>query len=67
MDEGQFPKIVSFVLRFVQDEPLPNNQTVYRGVIRHVQSDQTLTFSEWEDAQEFIEKFVQIKNPKIED
>ena len=30
----------------------------YHGAIRHVQSDATLNFSVWQDAVEFIQKYV---------
>lgn len=65
MDEEQYPKIFSFVVRIVQDKPTPGEPPMFRGVIRHVQTDQELTFTEWEAAQGFMEKFVQIRNPKL--
>jgi hypothetical protein len=62
MDEEQFPKIVSFVVRFVQDQPASDELPLFRGVIRHVQTDQELNFTDWEAAQGFMEKFVRIRN-----
>jgi hypothetical protein len=64
MDDDQFPKIVSFVVRFVQDQPPTGEPPVYRGIIRHVQTDQELTFTDWETAQGFMEQFVTIRNRK---
>lgn len=67
MDEDQYPKIVSFVIRFVQDKPILGERVAFRGVIRHIQTDRELSFSNWEDAQVFMEKFVQIRNSKVEE
>jgi hypothetical protein len=64
MDDDQFPRIVSFVIRFVQERPTQNEPPVYRGIIRQVQTDQELTFTDWEAAQGFMEKFVKIKKLK---
>jgi hypothetical protein len=64
MDDDQFPKIVSFVVRFVQEQPAEGVSALYRGIIRHVQTDQELTFTDWEAAQGFMEKFVNIRIPK---
>jgi len=55
-----FPGISSFVLRFIE-EPTQNNATVnYRGIIRHIQSDQELSFISWSDVEAFIQQFVPI-------
>jgi hypothetical protein len=67
MDEDQYPKIVSFVVRFVQEKPIPGEQPVYRGVIRHIQTDRELAFTDWETAQGFMEKFVTFRDPAIND
>jgi hypothetical protein len=64
MDDEQFPKIVSFVVRFVQDQPAAGEPPLFRGIIRHVQTDQELTFTDWEAAQGFMEQFVTIRNRK---
>jgi hypothetical protein len=54
------PTISSFVIRFVVEEPVKTEAAPqpYHGAIRHVQSDATLNFSVWQDAVEFIQKFV---------
>ena len=58
------PKISSFVLRFVQEEPArQSGQVSFRGSIRHVQTDQELTFLNWGDAVAFINRFVPIDAP----
>ena len=60
--DSQFPIISSFVIRFVmneaQDEPADAEQHPYRGSIRHIQSDEELNFHVWEDAVEFIRRYV---------
>jgi hypothetical protein len=57
--DSQPPIISSFIIRFVlnegQDEQmLPS----YRGSIRHIQSDEELHFHLWDDAVEFIRRYV---------
>ena len=62
MDDQLSPRISSFVLRFIQDEPdKPVEQVVYRGSIRHVQTDQELSFTHWEDAILFMAQFIPIE------
>lgn len=60
--DSQAPIISSFVIRFVmneaQDEPADAEQHPYRGSIRHIQSDEELNFHLWEDAVEFIRRYV---------
>lgn len=57
------PTISSFVIRFIVEETAEAVLAAshYRGSIRHVQSDQTLNFSEWQDAVEFIRRFVPLE------
>lgn len=65
MDAHPSPTISSFVIRFVMDGA-PENKTAsptYRGVIRHIQSAQELNFSSWQDAVDFIERFVPLEHP----
>lgn len=59
MDHTPSPKISSFVLRFVQEEA-PNRvePSMVRGSIRHIQSDQELSFTQWADAVGFMCQFV---------
>ena len=54
------PTISSFVIRFVVEEPTEMEAAPppYHGSIRHVQSDQMLNFSVWQDAVEFIQRYV---------
>ena len=60
MDEKTYPDVESFVIRFVLEESQPADQAGYRGVIRHVQTDEELGFTSWKEAVHFIKKFVPI-------
>jgi len=55
--------VVSFVLRFVFEEP-PDGATRpiagWHGVVRHVQSDAERSFTRWADAVAFIEQYVSV-------
>ena len=63
MESSASPSIASFVIRFVVDDPTPIEQTHpnYRGTIRHIQSNEELTFSTWKNAVEFIQRYVQLE------
>jgi hypothetical protein len=60
--DSQSPIISSFVIRFVlneaQDESGDAKQHLYRGSIRHIQSDEEMNFHVWEDAVDFIRRYV---------
>lgn len=59
MDNRSSPEISSFVLRFVQEKHANLAETgVFRGSIRHVQTDQELAFTRWTDALDFMSQFV---------
>jgi hypothetical protein len=62
------PTITSFVIRFVVQDPAERtaNLPPYRGSVHHVQSDETLNFSAWQDAVEFIQRYVPLESPKQE-
>lgn len=51
------PQINSFIIRFVHPAP-GQGAPSYRGTIRHILSNQTLQFTEWADAEDFIRLFV---------
>jgi hypothetical protein len=61
------PGITSFVIRFVYDESPTFHDTdkslqpAYRGAIRHIQSEQEISFSNWREAVEFIRQFVPLE------
>lgn len=80
MDVNGSPTISSFVIRFVveaaslptpnhaeiedHDECLAAHTVIYRGSIRHIQSEEELNFNSWDDAVAFIERFVPLDNPR---
>jgi hypothetical protein len=51
------------VIRFVVEESSPAGEAHpgYRGTIRHIQSNEELTFSAWENAVEFIQRYVPLE------
>ena len=57
------PTISSFVIRFVVEGPAETEAapTPYHGAIRHVQSDEILNFSIWQDAVEFMQRYVPLE------
>jgi len=58
------PTIYSFIIRFVVDDAPreDGNQAMYHGAIRHIQSAEEMNFSEWNEAVEFMRRFVPIEN-----
>ena len=52
--------IASFVLRFVLDQEAGAAPNTWRGVIRHVQTNDELHFSGMKDALVFIQRFIEI-------
>ncbi len=65
--------LTSFVLRFVSDQPpetaelapAPASQA-WRGVIRHVQTNQERHFTRWAEAVAFIEQYVELTEERNE-
>ena len=57
------PTIYSFIIRFVVEDPSPaeGSQPAYHGAIRHIQSAEEMNFSEWQEAVEFMRRFVPIE------
>lgn len=69
--DSQSPVISSFVIRFVMNEA-PNDavgdaQHPYRGSIRHIQSEEEMSFHLWQDAVEFIRRYVPLDIEKGSD
>jgi len=64
--DSQAPHISSFVIRFVinevQGEPVDATLHPFRGSIRHIQSDEEMNFHVWEDAVEFIRRYVPLES-----
>lgn len=61
------PNISSFVIRFVVDGDAGQKPVTYRGAIRHIQTDEELAFSRWEDVENFIRRFVPLDSAKSGD
>jgi hypothetical protein len=63
MESDASPSIASFVIRFVVDEITlaEKAQPAYRGMIRHIQSDEEMNFHLWEDAVDFIRRYVPLE------
>ncbi|MFH2038968.1 MAG: hypothetical protein ABIJ65_05980 [Chloroflexota bacterium] len=65
MDHYIPPSISSFVIRFVVDSfSNGDSRSSYRGAIRHIQSDEELSFNSWEDAVKFIRQYVPLETEK---
>lgn len=63
MDPHSPPVIKSFIIRFVVDDaaqPAADHPR-YHGAIRHIQTDEELNFSHWQEAVNFIQRFVQLE------
>jgi len=58
MESHLSSNISSFVIRFVVDSEAGQTPVTYRGAIRHIQTDEELTFCHWEDVENFIRRFV---------
>jgi hypothetical protein len=54
--------IASFVLRFMLDQEVETSATHWRGVIRHIQTNEQLNFSVMEEALSFMQQYMHI-NP----
>lgn len=57
MDTPTPPTISSFIIRFVVD---PGSYT-YRGEIHHIQTREEIHFNAWEEAVEFIQRYVPLE------
>ena len=58
MESHLSSNISSFVIRFVIDSEAGQAPTAFRGAIRHIQTDEELTFNRWEEVENFIRRFV---------
>ncbi len=57
--------IASFVLRFMLDQEAGTAPNSWRGVIRHVQTNDELHFSGLKEALCFIQRFVDIADSEL--
>lgn len=55
--------VTSFIIRFTQ-EPAPD-PAPWRGLIRHIQTDQETHFTRIEDALHFIAQFIELDNGQL--
>ena len=53
--------IASFVVRFMLDQEMESSKVNWRGVIRHIQTNEQLNFAGMEEALEFIQRYVKIQ------
>lgn len=59
MDHSSSTKFSSFVIRFIEEQAGDTaTASTYRGMIRHVQTDDEITFADWRAAERFIRRFV---------
>ncbi len=57
--------IASFVLRFMLDQEAGAAPNSWRGIIRHVQTNDELHFSGLKEALTFIQRFIEIPDSEL--
>ena len=63
MEEKFSPEVASFLIRVVQDQPNSDKAGSFRGLIRHIQTDEEQNFTCWKD----VESFIQTRFPTEEE
>jgi hypothetical protein len=66
MDGNSYPDVASFLIRFVQGQPTEDGGARYRGVVRHVQTDQELSFTSWQEVEAFIQLVIPLETTKTD-
>ena len=61
MDTTALPLISSFIIRFVV-EAVSVEPPAYHGSIRHIQSAEEINFNEWQEAVEFMRRFIPLND-----
>ena len=57
------PSIISFVIRFILEEPSDEQiPPLRRIIVRHIQTDQEISCSSWTDVVAFVQQFVLLEN-----
>ena len=58
------PTIYSFIIRFVVEESPDGEakQPAYHGAIRHIQTAEEVNFNEWQEAVDFMRRFVPLED-----
>jgi len=59
MEAPTLPLISSFIIRFVVDDASAERAS-YHGTVRHIQTAEEISFTEWHEATEFMCRFVQL-------
>lgn len=59
MEAPTLPFISSFIIRFVVDESSSETNS-YHGTVRHIQTAEEISFTEWREATEFMRRFVRL-------
>lgn len=54
----------SFVIRIIHSTSA-EVPTIHRGTIRHVQSNEEIQFSMWEEAEAFLKRFVSLETNNL--
>ncbi len=57
---AETPCISSFVIRIIEESNPQSASSTYRGIIRHIQTEQEISFTCWDDGVSFIQQFVPI-------
>ena len=66
MEEQLSPEVASFLIRIVQDQPRPDKVGGFRGLVRHIQTNEELNFTCWQEVEDFIQtKFPIEENNQI--
>jgi hypothetical protein len=61
MDDRSSPDVASFVIRFVRDQQSKADAPAYRGIVRHVQTDEEINFTCWEEVEVFIQRVIPLE------
>ncbi len=56
--------VTSFIIRFIQEQD--DNETGWRGLIRHVQTSEEIRFTNMTDALKFMANYVELGTEKKE-
>ena len=68
MNEQSPPDILSFVIRFVIEASSDQRSGLpYRGTVRHIQADEEIAFSNWEEVVAFIQDYVPLEDGRALD
>lgn len=66
MEDKKVPEVASFLIRFVQDQPKPDGEHRYRGVVQHIQTNEQILFTNWAEVEAFIQEVIPLESTKTE-